>query len=35
MTSQVTWFFFNLAGNEDNQKISDEFDFGPDSIIQL
>ena len=22
------WFFFNLAGNEDNQKILDGFEIG-------
>ena len=25
------WIFFILAGNEDNHKISHEFDFRPDS----
>ena len=27
------WIFFNIAGNEDRHKISDEFSFGLDRTI--
>ena len=29
-TSVFDWFFFILAGNEDNYKISDGFEFRQD-----